>query len=473
MLSIKTILLISLFASAVLADYSENFDVATYWYGGNMTEFNEKSYTNNTVIPTGDKFSSNYAERENTNYRSSPYAWRIATFSDSYFRYECQTTVSNFNFWLARESGFDTPDIKIRYSNNSGATWNNLYHGETFFNGVSDLTYTQYLSPRLDITPRPGQKIYIEVYKFSGARILVDDFVLNHKPVETNTVFLVYPAPAVTGIVGHIEEFFSDSYSNGIAQIGYGQTTNNVDWTWLSAGETNISDGYGATNSFWLMPGKWFYAARWIRDGGAVTNYAWNNHGQTNETTLNTAEYFYFVTSSVHSVIWDFEYADDTSPTQGTGTLTFSPGVVSNIPGNGILSATNFPTSQSDKSKYLEFSASTFDKQGVGFYFSARRDENGPRYIDVQYSLDGNSWYDDFVTNYHLPEQDSWYMIGGSNNAFGLNNNISFRIIGYAATIENGRLEIEETQIHAAVPESAGLLLIGNFFFIFLRKNKK
>ncbi|MCK5852174.1 hypothetical protein KAH27_04005 [bacterium] len=476
-MSVKSVLSVwsvLVFATIAFADYSENFDVAGNWFGNTSSYDNPAYYTNNTAQHADDKFSSNYAERENTNYKSAPYAWRIATYSDSYFRYECQTTVSNFSLWLARESGFDLPDIKIRYSNNSGATWNNLYHGETFFNGISNLTYTQYVSPHLNVTPRPDKKIYIEVYKFSGARILVDDFSLNHKPIEINTVFLVYPAPAVTGIVAQVQEFYSDSYSNGIPQIGYGQTTNNVDWTWLSAGETNISGGYGATNSFWLMPGKWFYAARWIRDNGSVTNYAWNDHGQTNETSLISAQYFYLVTSSVHSVIWNFGYADDTSPTQGIGTLTFSPGVVSNIPGDGILSATNFPTSQSDKSKYLEFSASTIDKQSVGFYFSARRDENGPRYIDVQYSFDGNSWYDDFVTNYYLPSPDSWYMIGGSNNVFDLNNNISFRIIGYAATIENGRLEIEETQIHAAVPEPADLLLAGNLFFVsFLLKNKK
>jgi len=291
--------------------------------------------------------------------------------------------------------------------------------------------------------------------------MLVDDFALDHKPVETNTVFLVYPAPAVTGIVGNVEEFFSDSYSNGTAQIGYGKTSNNVDWTWLETGETIVSNGYGATSSFWLMSGKWFYAARWIRDSGAVTNYAWNNHGQTNETALKAAEYFYFVTSSVHSVIWDFGYPNDTSPTQGVGTLTFAQGVVSNISGDGILSATNFPTSQSDKSKYVEFSASTLDKQGVGFYFSARRNTSGPQYIDVQYSFEGNSGYDGFVTNSYMPEPDSWYMIGGTNTAFGIQDNVSFRIIGYAATLETGILEIDETQIHAAVPEPVGIWIIG------------
>ncbi len=455
-----------------LADYTENFDTAENWYG-NLSSFdNPAYYTNNTALPANDKFSSNYANRENTNYRSSPYAWRIATYANTYFRYECQTTVSNFSFWLARESGFDPPDIKIRYSNNSGATWHNIYHGDTFFNGVSDLTYTQYVSPKLDVTPRPNQKIYIEVYKFSGARFLVDDFALNHYPIETNTAFMVYPAPAVTGIVGQVEEFFSDSYSNGVAQIGYGHSSNNVGWTWLSTGETNISGGYGATNSFWLMPGKWFYAARWIRDNGAVTNYAWNDHGQTNASSLVSAQYFYFVTSSVHSVIWDFGYPNDTSPTQGIGTLTFAAGVVSNIPGDGILSATNFPTGQSDKSKYIEFAASTAGKQGAGFYFSARRDANGPKRIDVQYSINNGAWQNDFITNFYLTSQGSWYMIGGTNTDFDLKNNLSFRIIGYDANVETGNLEIEETQISAAIPEPAGLLFAGILILFFGKKLK-
>ena len=446
-----------------LADYTENFDTAENWYGNVSSFDNPAYYTNNTVLPANDKFSSNYANRENTNYRSSPYAWRIATYANTYFRYECQTTVSNFSFWLARESGFDPPDIKIRYSNNSGATWHNIYHGDTFFNGVSDLTYTQYVSPKLDVTPRPNQKIYIEVYKFSGARFLVDDFALNHYPIETNTAFMVYPAPAVTGIVGQVEEFFSDSYSNGVAQIGYGHSSNNVGWTWLSTGETNISGGYGATNSFWLMPGKWFYAARWIRDNGAVTNYAWNDHGQTNASSLVSAQYFYFVTSSVHSVIWDFGYPNDTSPTQGTGSISFSQGLSSNWLGNSTLEVSGFTTNQAPQiSTNIIFSTDSIGKQNVGFFFSVARDQNGPKKINIEYNADNSGW-SSFISNYDIPQTGCWFMVGKSGNgAFDLKNSLEFRISAYDANSLSGKIFFDEVLVHAPVPEP-GIFIILSF----------
>lgn len=185
--------IISFFPLVALADYTENFDVAGNWYG-NFSSFDYTAYyTNNTLLPNNDKFSSNYAERETNNYFSAPYAWRLATYENTYFRYECETAVSNFSFWLARESGFDPPDVQIRYSNNSGATWSILYNGDTFFNGVSDLTYTQYVSPKLDIIPRTDNEIYIEIFKFSGARILLDDFNLKFIP-EPNFIlsFLIF-----------------------------------------------------------------------------------------------------------------------------------------------------------------------------------------------------------------------------------------------------------------------------------------
>ena len=178
----KYIFIILLFVTTTFADYSENFDVAENWFGNTSSYDFPAYYTNNTAQPAADKFSSNYAERETNNYRSAPYAWRIATYDNSYFRYECEVTVSNFSFWIARESGAEPPDIKIRYSNNGGVTYNDLYHGETFFGEISELTYTQYVSPLLNITPSPNQKIYIEIYKFSGARLLIDDFKI-HSPI--------------------------------------------------------------------------------------------------------------------------------------------------------------------------------------------------------------------------------------------------------------------------------------------------
>ena len=153
---------------------------------------------------------------------------------------------------------------------------------------------------------------------------------------------------------------------------------------------TNAFAGlFGATNSFWLMSGKWFYAARWIRDSGAVTNYAWNNHGQTNETALKAAEYFYFVTSSVHSVIWDFGYPNTHHRPRGLEHLLSLKGLFQTFPVTEFYQQLIFQRANPIKSKYVEFSASTLDKQGVGFYFSARRNTSGPHYIDVQYSFDG------------------------------------------------------------------------------------
>jgi len=448
-----------------LADYTENFNITGNWFkisgDGGMYDWNKKGYTNNAAIPINDKFTADYAKRETNYVHSTPFAWRVGH-GTHYFRYECEETVTNFSFYLAHTEG-DVPSIQIRYSNNSGVTYNYLYTGTDFLNGVASQVYKQYVSPTLHIVPRPGHKVYIEVRKFDEWYMFVDDFALNHYPIETNTAFMVYPAPAVTGIVGQVEEFFSDSYSNGVAQIGYGHSSNNVGWTWLSTGETNISGGYGATNSFWLMPGKWFYAARWIRDNGAVTNYAWNDHGQTNASSLVSAQYFYFVTSSVHSVIWDFGYPNDTSPTQGTGSISFSQGLSSNWLGNSTLEVSGFTTNQAPQiSTNIIFSTDSIGKQNVGFFFSVARDKNGPKKIDIEYNADNSGW-SSFISNYDIPQTGCWFMVGKSGNgAFDLKNSLEFRISAYDANSLSGKIFFDEVLVHAPVPEP-GIFIILSF----------
>jgi len=105
--------------------YSEDFDVADNWAGGNMTAYNAKTYTNSST-PANDQFSSNNALRETSDVHSGSYAWRIKNASGAYFRYECEETVNSFQVYMARWDNNPSPNVEIRYSTNSGATYTTI-----------------------------------------------------------------------------------------------------------------------------------------------------------------------------------------------------------------------------------------------------------------------------------------------------------------------------------------------------------
>ena len=303
-----------------------------------MNQYSYTAYSNQASALLDDSFSSDWAARSalaDTN----PYAWKIAA-GAHWFRYMCTSANTRFSLAIARDSG-EVPDIVIRYSRNSGVTWQSLYSGSTLVGGLPEQVYTQYVSPRIVIDPYPGESVYMEVYKFLGAPLFIDSFSLDFVNPVSNTVFLVSPPDSLTNSVGSSTAFDTRSIADGLAQTGYGLVPTNTGWTWLDTGSTGIVFGSSATNHFWLTSGNWYIASRWMRYDTGETNYGWDADGQTGQTSLH-AVYHLHVTNYSWSTVWNFTQQNSTIPDQQPGSIPggidFSAGLSSNIPGNGLLS---------------------------------------------------------------------------------------------------------------------------------------
>ena len=203
--AILSLCLVGLLAAetAIAADaYFENFNTTNFWAGGTMTSYNTKFYTNNTALPNDDYFVSTSAVRETTVYTNHDggYSWRLgdAAKNNVYLRYVCQTNVVDFSVYIARWANSPTPNFEIRYSTNSGSTYTTLLatNGNWF---AYDKTYKQFKSDPLNIVPEAGQSIYIEVYRSTGERMLVDDFYLNPPP-NLPVITITNPATASIGV---------------------------------------------------------------------------------------------------------------------------------------------------------------------------------------------------------------------------------------------------------------------------------
>jgi hypothetical protein len=141
--------------------------------------YRQTSYVN-AADPVNDQFSSNEALRDNQNFRSAPFAWRVKNTANRYFRYECQETVTGFGVYMARWDNDPVPVVHIRYSTNSGASYINVdtIDGNYFSNNLIFEAYSfTFTNP---VSPSPGQKIYIEFLTVSGERMLYDDFTLHY-----------------------------------------------------------------------------------------------------------------------------------------------------------------------------------------------------------------------------------------------------------------------------------------------------
>ncbi len=311
----------------------------------------------------------------------------------------------------------------------------------------------------MNISPNPGYALYIDVHKFLGAPIYIDDFSLEFSNPVSNTAALVYPAPAQSCPVGTPFEFYSDSIAEGSARIGYGRSSFNSGWTWLNTGPTGLVFGCGATNSFWLTSGTWFYAARWSRDDTHQTNFAWNSAGQTGQTVLQ-AEYTLHVTNYAWSTVWDFSVPNQTYPArqphQLPAGLYFSAGLSSNIPGNGVCEISGFPAERQEQLNAVFFS-DRGERPGRGFFCAASRDNGGPRFLDLQFSPDAQTWHD-WISHFELDQTGAWYMIGGQLQQLNDYSNWYVRLIAYDA--QSGRLSLHETQFAALVPEPSLLAFI-------------
>ncbi|MGA0849081.1 MAG: S8 family serine peptidase, partial [Chthoniobacterales bacterium] len=157
------------------ATYYESFDDTTAWGGGN-TGYGLRTFSNSLAEPSGDSFTANSALRETTDTLGGN-AWRLGsdTTPNAYVRYVTTNTISRFAMSLARWDNAPTPNFQIRFSTNSGGSYTTLLstNGNWF---DADKTYKRYDSGQVDIAPAPGQQVFIELFRSSGERMLMDDF---------------------------------------------------------------------------------------------------------------------------------------------------------------------------------------------------------------------------------------------------------------------------------------------------------
>jgi subtilisin-like proprotein convertase family protein len=157
------------------ATYYENFDDTTVW-GGGTTGYGLRTFSNDFDAPSGDYFTANGALRETTATLGGN-AWRLGseTTGNLYVRYVTTNAITRFAMNLARWDNAPTPNFEIRYSTNSGATYTTLFatNGNWF---AGDKIYKRYDSGAVDIAPGPGQEVFIELFRSTGERMLMDDF---------------------------------------------------------------------------------------------------------------------------------------------------------------------------------------------------------------------------------------------------------------------------------------------------------
>jgi hypothetical protein len=437
--------------------YLETFDEDAAWFKsdgmGGMTDLNAKACTNALTALFSDRFSADLARRTTTAAYSRPYAWELGQ-GLHWVRYECTIAVVRFSVRLARAAG-DAPDLQIRCSDNDGVTYALLYSGTDLLAAQPTNTYVQYVSPSLQLVPRAGRRVVLEINKLQGAPLFVDDWNIEYVDPPSSVVTLAAPTPAVTGSVAAPIAFASTSLAGGAAQIGYGRTPENAGWTWLDAGVTSAAIGYTAARTQWFMPGQWFYAARWVLSNGGATNYGWTAQGQYNAGSLTQAVYSAWITNDAWSTVWSFGYPDTTMPTQDVvgaqSALRLTAGLSSNLPGHGAFFINGFPAARSAATN-LTCLTHRLNRYGVGFCCMARRGVNGPTTIDLEFSADGSAWYP-WIVGATLDQTNAWYMLGGRTNVFDQFSVPHVRLIAYGGA--GDAVELGGVQFTAPLPENA------------------
>lgn len=161
------------------ATYYENFDAGASW-GGGTTGYGVRTYSNNTDAPSGDYFTANSALRETTETLGGN-AWRLGsdTVANTYVRYVTTNTITRFAMSLARWDNAPTPNFQIRYSTNSGSTYTTLLSTNgSWFSG--DKVYKRYESGAVEIAPAAGQQVFIELFRSTGERMVMDNFEVDY-----------------------------------------------------------------------------------------------------------------------------------------------------------------------------------------------------------------------------------------------------------------------------------------------------
>lgn len=146
-------------------------------------------------------------------------------------RYECEETVNGFSVYMARWDNSPVPSITIRYSTNSGSNYTDI---ETITGAwfTADKAYNKYTySFVTPISPTSGNKIYIELNKTTGERLLVDDFELIYGSAAPVPTISVMPASLsdFTYVYDNgpsTEKTFTVSGSNLTANISISAPTN-------------------------------------------------------------------------------------------------------------------------------------------------------------------------------------------------------------------------------------------------------
>jgi subtilisin-like proprotein convertase family protein len=161
--------------------YAETFDNTAFWGGGAFGSYTAKSFTNNTVGPVGDFFMTTSAVRE-TVYSVSSNSWRLGSDSvqNVYLRYVAPTNITRVAVQLARWDNSPTPNFEIRYSTNEGVSYTTLLATNGNWFTVADKAFQAYDSGAVDIQPAGGLPVWIEVFRSSGERLLVDSFEVDY-----------------------------------------------------------------------------------------------------------------------------------------------------------------------------------------------------------------------------------------------------------------------------------------------------
>ncbi|HAL91997.1 MAG TPA: hypothetical protein DCM68_03110 [Verrucomicrobia bacterium] len=157
--------------------YAETFDNTLFWGGGVFGSYNAKSFTNDTVEPMGDFFMTTSAVRETT-YSVTSNSWRLGsdTAQNVYLRYVVQTNITRVAVQLARWDNIPTPNFEIRYSTDLGGSYTTLLATNGNWFAVADKVFQAYDSGTVNIQPSGGQPVWIEIFRSSGERLLVDNF---------------------------------------------------------------------------------------------------------------------------------------------------------------------------------------------------------------------------------------------------------------------------------------------------------
>jgi hypothetical protein len=159
------------------ATYLETFDNTSYWAGGVAGSYNAKTFANPSVDPAGDSFESPMAIRDTVDSVSSN-AWRLSADANNYLRYVVSTNVSRVAVQMARWDNSPTPVFEVRYSTDGGSSYTVLLADNgSWFN--ADKAYKAFDSGAVDIQPVGGQPVWIEIFKASGERFLIDNFEID------------------------------------------------------------------------------------------------------------------------------------------------------------------------------------------------------------------------------------------------------------------------------------------------------